>query len=67
MVDLLVGSLKDENKDIRQIAASSLALIADVNTIPALKAARDRETDSNVRIIMNEHVRWLEYLQTLKP
>jgi len=67
VVDLLVGSLKDENKDIRQIAAGSLALIGDINAIPALRAARDRETDSTVRMIMNEHIRWLEYLQTLKP
>jgi HEAT repeat protein len=67
VADTLVLALNDKLKDIRQLAASGLVLIGDIDAIPALKAARDRETDANIQMIIGEHVHWLEYLQSLKP
>ena len=64
---VLQRALEDENKDVRLTSAASMALLGDPSLILALKTARDKERDSSTKEIMAEHVRWLEYLQSLKP
>jgi HEAT repeat protein len=67
VLDVLEKALGDEDKLIRLTAAAGLAIIADPATIPALKSAQHKEPDATARMIIGEHVHWLEYLQSLRP